>query len=52
MNQVFDALEDNVREQCKALTKKCAITEQEDISNLQDLIQSFGVSSKMLDNAL
>ena len=52
VNQVFDAVEDNVREQCKALTKKCALAEQEDISKLQDLIQSFDASSKILDKAL
>ena len=52
MNQVLDALEDNVREQCKALAKKCALADQEDISKLQELVKTFDISSKMLDNAL
>ena len=52
MNQVFDALEDNVRQQCKGLTKECALADHEDIAKLQELVQTFDISSKLLDNAL
>ena len=48
---LFDSLEETVRDQCKALTKKYAIAALEDIQTLQDVINDLESSRLLLEKS-
>ena len=51
LNSQFDALEENISQQCKALTKKYTLSALEDIETLQDINSNIAFSQHLLDKA-